>query len=235
MPCATAVRASNATRRAARLAKQTTTNQDIASASRVAPEIASYNLNDAEDATESAVDMDLCLPSSLPDNLRRDPALAPLVEKERRLRLPQCREALASLRRRLRICARLFDSKKLHTAGTGTRPNTRMQALLDKHALYRERDVDRYRAARHALILLDPQGHWQQSLKPLLQQDIHPPIRGQEEMAKGRAKGKRTRKGTVWESEGRRTLSWIWRAIPQVHGAGDDAAAAKELEDGMVS
>lgn len=235
MPCATAVRASNATKRAARLARQTATPQLIVHATRIAPEIASYNFNDVDDANESAVDMDLCLPSSLPSNLRSDPALASLVEKERRLRLPQCQEALASLRRRLRICARLFDSKKLHTAGTGTRPNTRMQALLDKHALYRERDVDRYRAARNALVLLDPQGAWQQSLKPLLQQDIHPPIRGQEETAKGRAKGKRSRKGTTWESEGRRTLSWIWRAIPQVHGAGDDVAAAKELEDGKLS
>lgn len=180
-------------------------------------------------------DMDLCLPSSLPEHLKTSPALASLVEKERRLRLPQCREALASLRRRLRICAQLFDSKKLHTAGTGTRPNTRMQALLDKHAVYRVRDIDRYRAARKALISLDPKGDWQQSLKPLLPQDIHPPIRGQELTAKGRAKGKRVRNGTAWESEGRRTLSWIWRAIPQTEGAGSDVAAAKELEDGNVN
>lgn len=233
MPCATAVRASNASKRAARLERQST-GLGATSSVRVAPDIALYSLEDVENAVmESAVDMDLCLPSSLPENLRSDPALASLVEKEHRLRLPQCREALASLRRRLRICARLFDSKKLHTAGTGTRPNTRMQALLDKHALYRERDVERYRAARNALILLDSQGPWQQTLKPLLPQDIHPPIRGQEETAKGRAKGKRSRKGTVLESEGRRTLSWIWRAIPQAHGAGDDLDAAKELEDGM--
>lgn len=177
--------------------------------------------------------MDLCLPSSLPETLHNDPALASLVEKEQRLRHAQCHEALASLRRQLRICARLFDSKKIHTAGTGTRPNTRMQALLDKHALYCERDVERYRAARNALIILDPQGNWQQSLKPLLSHHIHPPIRGQEETAKGRASGKRSRKGAALESEGRRTLSWIWRAIPQTYGAGDDAAAAKELEDGM--
>lgn len=231
MPCAAAVRASNSSKRAARLKRQTA-SQATTSSVRVAPDIASYSNEDVEDS-ETAIDMDLCLPSSLPENLRNDPALAPLAEKERRLRLPQCREALASLRRRLRICARLFDSKKLHTAGTGTRPNTRMQALLDKHALYRERDVERYRAARNALIRLDPQGTWQQTLKPLFEKDIHPPIRGQEESAKGRAKGKRSRKGDALESEGRRTLSWIWRAIPQAQDAGDDVAAAKELEEGM--
>lgn len=237
MPSANAVRASNAAKRAQRLALQPAGASGTVPSgrNRVAPDLAPYGLEDGEDVeTESAVDMDLCLPSSLPELLRTSPALASLVEKEQRLRLPQCREALASLRRRLRICARLFDSKKLHTAGTGTRPNTRMQALLDKHAVYRERDIDCYKAARKALISLDPKGDWQQSLKPLLPQDIHPPIRGQELTAKGRAKGKRCRNGTAWESEGRRTLSWIWRAIPQTEGAGSDVAAAKELEDGNV-
>lgn len=235
MPCATAVRASNAAKRAQRIARQTSTTLGTVPSGpvRTAPDLAIYDGEDVE--IESAVDMDLCLPSSLPDTLRNSPALASLVEKERRLRLPQCREAIASLRRRLRICARLFDSKKLHTAGTGTRPNTRMQALLDKHVHYRERDVKRYRDARKALVNLDPKGSWQQNLKPLLPQDIHPPIRGQELTAKGRSQGKQSRKGTALESEGRRTLSWIWRAIPQTDGAGSDEAAAKELEDGMYS
>lgn len=235
MPCATAVRASNSAKRTERIARQTasisgaTTSLPVP----VAPDIAGFNSDDTDRlATEFAVDMDLCLPSALPEALRKDPALAQLLEKERRLRLPQCREALSSLRRRLRICARLFDSKKMHTAGTGTKPNTRMQALLEKHGLYRERDVERYRAARNALVVLDPKGAWQQSLKPLLPQDIHPPIRGQEVTAKGRSQGKRNRKGTVLESEGRRTLSWIWRAIPQADGAENDLTVAKELEDG---
>lgn len=235
MPCATAVRASNAAKRAERIAREkagakgSTTSLLV----RVAPDIAGFNSGETDElATEFAVDMDLCLPSALPETLRKDPALAHLIEKERRLRLPQCREALSSLRRRLRICARLFDSKKIHTAGTGTKPNTRMQALLDKHGLYRDRDIERYRAARKALVSLDPKGAWQQILKPLLNEDIHPPIRGQEVTAKGRAQGKRSRKGTVLESEGRRTLSWIWRSIAQVEGAENDIAAAKELEDG---
>lgn len=235
MPCAAAVRASNAAKRATRVARQLASNAGTKTSlqARIAPDLAGFNYYDNEDsATESAVDMDLCLPSFLPEHLRNDPALAPLLEKERRLRLPQCREAIASLRKRLRICARLFDSKKLHTAGTGTKPNTRMQALLDKHGLYRDRDIERYKAARKALVVLDPSGAWQQHLKPLLPQDIHPPIRGQELTAKGRAKKKRGRNDTVLESEGRRTLSWIWRAIPQADGADTDVAAAKELEDG---
>lgn len=235
MPCAAAVRASNAVKRSERMARQSASNASAMASlpARIAPDLVGFNSDNIEEpAAESAVDMDLCLPSCLPERLRKDPALAPLLEKERRLRLPQCREAIASLRKRLRICARLFDSKKLHTAGTGTKPNTRMQALLDKHGLYRERDIERYKAARKALVILDPAGAWQQHLKPLLPQDIHPPIRGQEVTAKGRAKGKRARNGTVLESEGRRTLSWIWRAIPQADSADNDVIAAKELEDG---
>lgn len=235
MPCAAAVRASNAVKRAERMARQTATSSNtmMSVPGRVAPDLAGFNSEGTgEIETETAVDMDLCLPSSLPERLRNDPALTALLEKERRLRLPQCREALTSLRRRLRICARLFDSKKLHTAGTGMRPNTRMQSLLDKHVQYRERDIERYRSARKALVVLDPKGTWQHQLKPLLQQDIHPPIRGQEISAKGRAKGKRSKQGTTLESEGRRTLSWIWMAIPQADGADNDSAATNELEDG---
>lgn len=177
----------------------------------------------------SAVDMDLCLPSSLPSSLRNAPGNIALANKEARLRLPQCRVALATLRRRLRTCARLFDSKRLHTAGTGTRPNTRMQSLLDSHGEQRDRDVKRYRAARKALVVLDPSGVWQKNLQPLLQQDIHAPIRGQATSIKVSKKRKSGKENL--ESEGRRTLSWIWRAIPQSDGASDEAVS-QELEEG---
>lgn len=122
-----------------------------------------------------------------------------------------------------------FDSKRVHTAGTGTRPNTRMQTLLNSHAGQRDRDVERYRASRKALIILDPTGDWQKNLRPLLQQDIHAPIRGQATHVK-MSKKRKAGKGNL-ESEGRRTLSWIWRAIPQSTGESDEAIS-QELEEG---
>ena len=182
--------------------------------------------------TESAVDMDLLLPSSFPGHVRSGANLVPLAVKEQRLRHAQCREALTSLRRRLRVCARLFDNKRLHTAGTGTRPNTRMQALLDRQAIHRDRDVERYRAARNALASLDPDGPWQNTLRPLLNQDIRAPIRGQVETMKI-TKKRKSRQGADLESEGRRTLSWLWLSTPQIDGTSDEAAK-HELEEGMV-
>ena len=186
--------------------------------------------DDSTDRQELAVDMELCLPSDLSSRIRSTyDGLDTLVTKELRLRLPQCREALASLRKRLRTCARLFDSKRVHTAGTGTRPNTRMQALLDKFAIQRDRDAERYRAARKALVVLNPTGSWQTTLRPLLDSDIRAPLRGQASSVDVPAK--RKARHANLESEGRRTLSWIWRSIPQTEGSSDDAAK-QELEDG---
>ena len=178
---------------------------------------------------ESAVDMPLLLPSSLPDHLRRSLGIESLAQKELRLRLPQCHEALASLRKRLRVCSRIFDSKRLHTAGTGTRPNTRMQTLLDKHAAYRDRDVERYRDACKALVVLYPTGDWQSTLRPLLSSDILPPIRGQATSVRVPSKRKPHHKNL--ESEGRRTLSWIWRSIPQCDASSDESEK-QDLEEG---
>lgn len=230
MPCAAAVRASKAlkAKEAERQKSGEGTQTPTAPALPIPSDLQIGGLQDT--ILESAVNMDLCLPSSLPASLRATPGLTSLVAKEARLRLPQCRVALATLRRRLRTCARLFDSKRVHTAGTGTRPNTRMQTLLNSHAGQRDRDVERYRASRKALIVLDPTGDWQKNLRPLLQQDIHAPIRGQATHVK-MSKKRKAGKGNL-ESEGRRTLSWIWRAIPQSAGESDEAIS-QELEEGL--
>lgn len=229
MPCAAAVRANKALK--AREAQQKKSQTGSASI-QILPTPSDPSLCDNEDGLESAVDMDLCLPSALPVNVRESSGLTALAVKEARLRLPQCRVALATLRRRLRTCAKLFDSKRIHTAGTGTRPNTRMQTLLESHATQRDRDVERYRAARKALVVLDPAGSWQKNLRPLLQQDIHAPIRGQATSVNV-GKKRKGGKGNL-ESEGRRTLSWIWRAIPQTEGTSDEAIN-QELEEGSFS
>ena len=103
-----------------------------------------------------------------------------------------------------------------------------MQTLLDRHGMQKDRDVERYRAARKALVALNPSGSWQQYLLPLLQQDIHPPIRGQ---ATNVTVARRHQGRYGLESEGRRTLSWIWRSMPQAECTSDEATK-EELEDG---
>ena len=103
-----------------------------------------------------------------------------------------------------------------------------MQTLLTKHGMQKDRDVERYRAARKALVVLDPTGSWQQTLLPLLHQDIHPPIRGQ--AASTTVSNKRKSRNGL-ESEGRRSLSWIWRSMPQFDSA-TDVTNKQELEDG---
>ena len=57
----------------------------------------------------------------------------------------------------------------------------------------------RYRAARHALMSLDPGGEWRQRLRDLKAEHVKGPQRGEDD-----------------ESEGRRELSWIWMMRSQV-------------------
>lgn len=172
--------------------------------------------------------INLHLPSNLPSVLRNVPQAKELIEKERRLRHAECLDALTSLRRRLRIGARLFDQKMMQTAGTGTRRNTRMQSLIDQYQARKNRDANRYRAARKALMVLDPQGDWKSYLLPLRAEDEVAPFRAQEERKK-----KRRRTNEPGSSEGYRSLSWIWKTVSQTPDREGEEVSEKEVEDGM--
>lgn len=170
----------------------------------------------------------LYLPSGLPINLRFQPQVKELREKERKLCIAECLDALASLRRRLRIGARLFDQKTLHAAGTGTRRNTRMQSLIDQYVAKKNRDAERYRAGRKALLAIDANGDWTTYLLPLRPEDETAPFRAQEERKK-----KQRRTGESGKSEGYRTLSWIWRTVPQSAGGDSSDMSNEEVEEGL--
>lgn len=173
------------------------------------------------------------LPSNLPANVRSSCQIKELADKELRLRLAQCYESLASLRRELRIGAFLYDHKKLQVAGTGQRRNTRMLTFMQSHTEKKGRDADRYRHARRALAALDPNGSWQRTLLPLRAEDEVAPFRGQEENQKKR---KRSNKSGAKEiSEGYRTLSWIWKTVAQKTGdTATTPASAEEVEEGKL-
>ncbi|KAH8106480.1 hypothetical protein DFH11DRAFT_1549960 [Phellopilus nigrolimitatus] len=159
-------------------------------------------------STVASFDIPLNLPSSLENDVRYAACIPGLEDKERRLRFAQAADALVTLRRHLRIACNVLDHKSTHTAGTGTKPNTRMQDLIRRYAGKVHRDAERYRAARKSLLELDPTGNWMRHFYPLRENDVRPPLRTQE-----------------FQSEGRRKLSWIWR----ISREGND----DELEEGL--
>lgn len=175
----------------------------------------------------SAVDMDLVLPHSLTANLRAQ-LPSNLIHKYQRLRLAQAEDALVAMKRSLRRGATLFDHQTEHIAGTGVAANTRMKVAIQRQNAKAQLDASRYRAAREALLVLDPLGSWRYRLQVLRETDVRPPPKG------------RSKRGAP--SEGRKTLTWIWkvpRAAPVegdgAHGDDETAAGDGDGEDGATS
>ena len=125
--------------------------------------------------TEKPESMQLWLPSSLPTGLRETGCVNGLVDKECHLRLAEADDALVALRRQLRITTGVFNYKKTHVSGTGQKANTRARTMLSQLTAKTRLIADRYRAARKALAILDPNGDWQHRLRPLRQEDIRGP------------------------------------------------------------
>ena len=144
-------------------------------------------------SVEPAEFIPLHLPSSLPQHLRQLPELASVLENERRLRVAQADDALAEIRRQRRIISGLWQFKKINVDGTGNRTCTRMRALYNRFTLRKRRYAECYRAARSALLLLDPNGDWQLRLRDLHDNDIRGP--GKDDSGLG---------------NGRYEPSWIW-------------------------
>jgi hypothetical protein len=133
----------------------------------------------------------LWLPSELTPNLRAA-CLCGLPEIERRLRLAQAEDALAELRRLLRVTMGLTHYKATQI-GPSQRTSTRARALVSRFWEKIARCAERYRAARAALLVLDANGDWLSRLRELKQEDIKAPGKGDD------------------EAEGTRELPWIWR------------------------
>lgn len=180
----------------------------------------------------SAVDMELYLPHSLDERLRAQVSQG-LLRKYQRLRFAQAEDALGAMKRSLRKGATLFDHQTRHTAGTGVAANTRMNTAIQRQNAKTRLDAARYRAAREALLVLDPLGTWKNRLQVLQEADVRPPPRD------------RTKKNGV--SEGRKTMTWIWK-VPRASEAereggqdedeeavriGDDAVETAEANDGL--
>jgi hypothetical protein len=134
----------------------------------------------------------LYLPSGTSTGMRQN-EFGSLAMQETRLRLAQAEDALVELRRLLRITAGLWHYK-FKQIGPSQRSGTRARAMIERFQMKVTRTAERYRAARAALVSLDPMGSWILRLRDLKSSDIKSPERGDNDDA----------------GEGRRQLSWIW-------------------------
>ncbi|TDL15288.1 hypothetical protein BD410DRAFT_732930, partial [Rickenella mellea] len=155
---------------------------------------------DGRTEAENAELSPLLLPSALQPSDRVAGCLPGLAEKEQRLRLAEAEDCIQQIRRLLHVKATLWQYKTVNVSGQ--RASTRTRSIIERFGVKVERHADRYRAARTALLALDPLGDWQTRLLVLLSGDIR---------GLGREDDGTKRKGMhVHESEGRRAVSWIW-------------------------
>ena len=142
----------------------------------------------------------LWLPSQINGRVSVD---ASLVNIEWKLRHAQAYESLDSLQHYLQFRAYLYKLKDRFVRGQGANRRARnaingVQAKIDAAAV-------EYRVAYGALLLLSSQVldfGWKNELLPLKDEDI-----------RDLSEGKADRLGKT-QSEGRRTISWIWKVVP---------------------
>ncbi|TDL14820.1 hypothetical protein BD410DRAFT_845698 [Rickenella mellea] len=173
--------------------------------------------NPSDDGTSEPANAELSqlfLPSSLPLSARTS-ALLGLSVKEHRLRLAQAEDCLRQLRRHLRIRLTLWQYKL--SSVSGQRATTRTRSYIDRFNEKIQQYARKYRAARAALLLLDPGGKWVNRFQVLNGTDIRGPQRDDGEHLNGKSR----------ESEGRRELTWIWRVAIAA-----DAEDSSEEQDG---
>ena len=134
----------------------------------------------------------------LPSHVTPSPrSISHLRAIETRLRVAQADDTLTETRRLLRITLGLADYRWTQV-GHGQGPRTRARALVDRYKARLQLAAEAYRAARGALVQLDPLGPWIGRLRELQDGDIRWPTREE------------------GEAQSTRELSWIWlNANPQ--------------------
>jgi hypothetical protein len=93
---------------------------------------------------------------------------------------------------------------KFTQVGPSQRSGTRARSLINRFKDKIYLCAERYRAARTALLLIDPTGSWILHLRELKAEDVRAP--GKEDD----------------EHEGNRSVSWIWLATQGDHSSADD-------------
>src|SRR5262245_61681286 len=133
------------------------------------------------------------IPLQLPSGVPRSQWLNnSLPDKERRLRLAQAKDALEELKRLLRVTMGLWNYK-FTQLGPSQRAGTRARSMITRFRNKVNHCADRYRAARGALRVLDPNGGRTACLRELVAKELRQPCIVEEDVSKGR-----------------RDLSWLW-------------------------
>lgn len=165
----------------------------------------------------------LVLPSALDLEKRSAICQHRVAEYERQFRLAQIEDSLVELRHVRRIRRTLLVNHRTQIAGQGQRVNTRSRSVIDSVQERINKFTLRYRAARQALLKLDPTGKWKDSYLDLPDSENRGPGKECEEEGLG---------------DGRWIPSWIWLANPQVRNSssttqGDEEATQEEVNDVM--
>ncbi|KAA1479985.1 hypothetical protein DENSPDRAFT_789779, partial [Dentipellis sp. KUC8613] len=176
----------------------------------------------------------LWMPSDVPSHLQRTGLASGLVEKEKRLREAECEEALHEIRRFIRIRMGLRHYKSVHVDGPSQKRNTRARTIIQNFTAKRDRQFDRYKAARSALDALDPdpQANWRTRLLPMQYKDMVDPSGDDEDKAE--VKGKKGKRQAAL-GEGRREVPWIWCVPQSLTGSipNQDVMSAEEIHESM--
>jgi hypothetical protein len=157
----------------------------------------------------------LYLPSALPSS-SYSTLNADFFGKEIRLRVAQADDALAELRKLLRITLGLWDYKHTQlgpSQGASTWARTMISRFRDKI----NRCADRYRAAYSSLKVLNPTGEWALRLLELTAADVKPPRRDKENDI----------------TEGKHVLSWIW-IVQRGESVVSEDASEEEIGDSKL-
>jgi hypothetical protein len=129
------------------------------------------------------------------------------------LRIAQANDSLHDIRQNLQLRSHLYKHKDRFV--TGQQANTRANASICRVQQQINASVTRYRVSHKALLSLAPQlnmdGSWQVLLPELRDKDVRAMSMGEE-----------------GETEGRRTISWIWRRGEDLAMNADDTGNLHE-------
>ena len=139
----------------------------------------------------------LWLPSQLNTEDRDAVCSIGVINCEKELRFAQLEDSLDDLRRARRTRHGLITFHRVQLAGQGQKTQTKSQAAMQSIQDRIDRHVRRYRAARIALLCLDPHGDWAELYPPLTDNDNRGPMKEQTEIS---------------SSDGQYAPSWIWHS-----------------------
>lgn len=171
-------------------------------------------LADSDVPEPNAEDIPLYLPSSIPEARRRY-VHESLFAFEFQLREAQAYEALDELRYHLRYRAYQWNFKKRNVIGQSAQ--TRAQNLIARVESSVQASASKYKAARDTMAILSKlskiKSNWRSILKPLAKEDLrHLSEKGEN------------------ESDGKKTISWIWVVQGVTEKAGEENAGLQEGE-----